>query len=161
MVQGGSDSGTINIVSGGNSTSLHVSSTEDFYNLTKAWAIYTDGLVENTDYSAKYYANQASSSASAASAAKNLILNDSGFIAVAGDLTGSNTIGTVASNITAVQNASANAQTAITKANEASASASNAFVWAEGSDAQVQALGGTHSAKSWVQNISYTIRKWN
>ena len=81
----GNDSSAVNIVSGGSSSLLHVSSTEDFYNLSKAWAIYTDGLVENTDYSAKYYANQASSSATAASTAKNLILNNSGFIAVAAE----------------------------------------------------------------------------
>lgn len=47
-------------------------------------------------------------------------------------------------------------QSAISAANsasKASASVNNAQIWAEGTDEQVQELGGTHSAKGWVEQI--------
>ena len=69
-------------------------------------------------------------------------------------------IDTCATNIVSIQNASSNAQTASEKANEASVSAQFAEnsadeseIWAEGTDEQVQALGGVHSSKGWA-NVS-------
>lgn len=47
-------------------------------------------------------------------------------------------------------NANVSAQSAMSSA---STYATNSSVWAEGTDAQVQALGGTHSAKVWVESI--------
>ena len=48
-----------------------------------------------------------------------------------------------ATNIAAIQNAP-------NQADAAAASAADAAVWAEGTDAQVQALGGIHSAERWA-----------
>ena len=73
-------------------------------------------------------------------------------------------INTNATNIVDIQNASSNAQTAITKASEALQSANNAHssevnagvsednaeIWAEGTDEEVQLLGGVHSSKGWA-----------
>lgn len=65
---------------------------------------------------------------------------------------------TCALNITAIQGAAQNASNAIAAANAAANSATNAGVsqthatiWSEGSDSEVQALGGTHSAKGWAE----------
>lgn len=72
-------------------------------------------------------------------------------------------INTNATNIVDIQNASSNAQTAIAKASEALQSANNAHssevnagvsednakIWAEGTDEEVQALGGVHSSEGW------------
>lgn len=62
-----------------------------------------------------------------------------------------------AANIEDIQNAEENAQTCIDKALEAAASANrantnanNATIWAEGTDEQVETLGGQHSAKGWA-----------
>ena len=64
----------------------------------------------------------------------------------------------------ASQSATNAANSAIDSANSANASAnsaSNSHIWAEGTDAQVQALGGVHSSKVWAEqstnaNISLT-----
>lgn len=88
----------INVVSGGNNNSVHVSNVADFYNLAKSWAT-SDELVENLDYSAKYYALQSADNAENAENSANRILSDAGFIAVSADLAGDNNIGTVADNI--------------------------------------------------------------
>lgn len=73
-------------------------------------------------------------------------------------------VNTAASNIAAIQyapTAAANAaQSAANAANSATISA-NSAIWAEGTDAQVQALGGVHSSKGWAEqstsvNISLT-----
>lgn len=83
--------------------------------------------------------------------------NLSNIDAVKNDLTN---IDTCASNIVSIQNASDNAQTASDKAGEASVSAQfadncadEAEIWAEGTDEQVEALGGVHSSKGWA-NVS-------
>lgn len=64
---------------------------------------------------------------------------------------------TVATNISDVNTAATNMpaiQAAPTEANNAATSASNSQVWAEGTDAQVQALGGTHSSKVWAEQAA-------
>lgn len=96
--------------------------------LSQSWAV-SDTLVNDTDYSAKHYANQANTEAN-----------------------------------NAAQSATNAANSAIDSANSASASATsanNSHIWAEGTDAQVQALGGVHSSKVWAEqstnaNISLT-----
>ena len=52
-------------------------------------------------------------------------------------------VNTAAANMTAIQNAP-------NQAASAAASAADAQVWAEGTDAQVQSLGGVHSAERWA-----------
>lgn len=83
-------------------------------------------------------------------------------------------VNTVATNISSVNTAASNmaaiqyaptaadnaAQSAANAANSATISA-NSAIWAEGTDAQVQALGGVHSSKGWAEqstsvNISLT-----
>lgn len=73
-------------------------------------------------------------------------------------------VNTAATNIAAIQYAptaaSNAAQSAANAANSATISA-NSAIWAEGTDAQVQALGGVHSSKGWAEqstsvNISLT-----
>ena len=73
-------------------------------------------------------------------------------------------VNTVAANISSVNTAASNmaaikaaptaasnaAQSAANAANSATISA-NSAIWAEGTDAQVQALGGVHSSKVWAQ----------
>lgn len=63
-------------------------------------------------------------------------------------------VNTAATNIEAIKNAptaAANAaQSAANAANSATISA-NSAIWAEGTDAQVQALGGVHSSKGWAE----------
>ena len=74
-------------------------------------------------------------------------------------------VNTAATNIEAIKNASTAAtnaaQSATNAANSAtdsansatasSNSANNSNIWAEGTDAQVQALGGVHSSKGWAE----------
>lgn len=62
---------------------------------------------------------------------------------VADNLTSGNDISTVADNISEIKQA-------VTSALEAKESADNALIWAEGTDEQVAALGGEHSAKGWA-----------
>lgn len=69
-----------------------------YYDLAKQWAI-SDSLVEQLDYSSKYYANLSSTSATTAQNAADSILNNAGFIAVSQDLVN---IDTVANSITNV-----------------------------------------------------------
>ena len=90
-----------------------------YSSLSRAWANKTDGPVDGTEYSAKYYAAEAKTSSNTATEAKNSILNNSGFQAVSADLLGNNTIGICAENIASIQNASTNAQIAANKAVEA------------------------------------------
>lgn len=63
-------------------------------------------------------------------------------------------VNTAASNMAAIQaapTAATNAaQSAAQAANSATISA-NSAIWAEGTDAQVQALGGVHSSKGWAE----------
>lgn len=69
--------------------------------LAREWAI-SPNLVQNTDYSSKYYANLSGTSATTATNAANSILNNAGFIAVSADLTNIDTVATSISNVNAV-----------------------------------------------------------
>ena len=66
-----------------------------------------------------------------------------------------------AANIEDIQNTKVNAQTCIdkaleaaTNANKANTNANKATIWAEGTDEQVETLGGQHSAKGWAEVAS-------
>lgn len=79
----------------------------------------------------------------------------SGISANVSSVAGNSTnINTVATNISDVNTAATNIaaiQAAPTAASNAATSANNASIWAEGTDAQVQALGGVHSSKVWAE----------
>lgn len=107
-VVNGSNGSSINVVNGNTGSSVHVSNVADFYTLAKSWAI-SDELVENLDYSAKYYAgvsqnasNSAAQSAQMAENAKDTILTDAGFIAVKNDLENINTVAGDITNINVI-----------------------------------------------------------
>jgi hypothetical protein len=67
-----------------------------YYDLAKQWAISPD-LVEQLDYSSKYYANKSKEAADS-------ILTDAGFIAVSQDLTNIDTVANSITNVNAVAN---------------------------------------------------------
>lgn len=77
--------------------------------------------------------------------------------AVAGNTTNINAVAGNATNINAVAGdiANINAVAAdLININNASTYANNANIWAEGTDEQVQALGGVHSSKGWADQSS-------
>lgn len=82
-----------------------------------------------------------------------------------------NTVANISANVTTVANNISDVNAAVTNmaaikaapaaASNAATSESNSHIWAEGTDAQVQALGGVHSSKVWAEqstnaNISLT-----
>ena len=82
-----------------------------------------------------------------------------------------NTVANISANVTTVANNISDVNAAVTNmtaiqaapaaASNAANSANNSHIWAEGTDAQVQALGGVHSSKGWAEqstnaNISLT-----
>ena len=108
----------VNVTTSGQSGNITPSGDSSAYysDLSRAWAIKTDGTVDGADYSSKYYALLSKGYSEDSSDAKNTIMNNSGFQAVAGDLLGDNTIGLCAQNISSIQSASAQAQLAAEKA---------------------------------------------
>ncbi len=68
---------------------------------------------------------------------------------------------TVALNIGAVIAADENARTAASAATSATESKGIAKIWSEGTDAEVQALGGTHSAKGWASTFEGGQSDWD
>lgn len=72
----------------------------------------------------------------------------------------SSDVSTVATNSTAVNTAATNIAAIIaapTAATNAATSATNAQKWAEGTDAQVQPLGGTKSSKGWANRAQELV----
>lgn len=68
-----------------------------------------------------------------------------------------NTVANSSTNINSVANAIENVNAVasdLTNIDSAGENANKAFIWAEGTDAQVQAIGGTHSAKKWAEQTS-------
>lgn len=135
--------------------------------LAQAWAVKTDGKVtENNlpdgteiDYSSKYYAQQAGSSNSAASASASAAAASQQ--AAAGSATAAATSEQNAANSATAANASktaaaGSATTASTKATEASASAQKAKDWASKDDGPVEGEGATaeYSAKYYAQQAN-------
>ena len=98
----------------------------------QAYVTQASGYVDNS---------QASAEASAASAAASL--------------TSANNAKTSETNAkTYENNALSSKNAAASSATSASNYANNSKIWAEGTDAQVQALGGEKSAKGWVNSIN-------
>lgn len=90
--------------------------------------------------------------------------------AVAGNATNINTVAGVSSNVTTVAGSIASVNSVagdltnidavasdLTNIDSASTYANNASIWAEGTDVQVAALGGEHSAKTWSQSNKRNI----
>ena len=69
-------------------------------------------------------------------------------------------VNTVSANISSVNTAASNmaaiqyAPTAAANAANSATISANSAIWAEGTDAQVQALGGVHSSKGWAEQSS-------
>lgn len=135
--------------------------------LAQAWAVKTDGKVtENNlpdgaeiDYSAKYYAQQAGSSNSAAKASADAAKASQ--TAAAGSAAAAKTSQDAAKASenaakTSQTAAAGSATTASTKASEASASAQKAKDWASKEDGPVEGSGATakYSAKYYAQQAN-------
>ena len=140
----------------------------------KEWAIGSGAIGNTNEYSAKKYATDAHNdyismitNANVAAVGSNI----NNVNAVGQSISNVNTVAsnvssvnTVATNISAVNTASSNIaaiKAAPSAASNAANSANNSHIWAEGTDAQVQALGGVHSSKGWAEqstnaNISLT-----
>lgn len=108
-------------------------------NLAMAWASQPSGTVDGSEYSAKYYAGVSSNYA-------NNSYNSS---------TDSSNYANSSYNSSA--NSSNYANNSLSYSNNSSNYANNAAVWAEGTDVEVAALGGEHSAKVWSQSNKRNI----
>ena len=104
-------------------------------------------------------ANNATNINAVASNATNInaaVSNESNINAAVANESNINTVATNISNVntTATNMSAINTTVAnMTAIQNAPTYANNAYVWAEGNDADVQALGGTHSAKGWATTI--------
>ena len=112
---------------------------------------YVNGLkpsLQNYVNQASNYANNSQTSAKESAASS------------ATALTSANNAKTSETNAkTSETNALSSKNAAASSATESGGYANNAKIWAEGTDAQVQALGGTKSAKGWAEastNLDYT-----
>lgn len=98
-----------------------------------------------------------SSVAAALTTLANIEDNLTTLLAVGADLTNLDSIAADLTNLDSIANNLTEILQASTYASQAAASASNAQIWAEGTDQQVVPLGGQHSAKVWAQYIEEII----
>lgn len=141
----------------------------------KEWAVGSGAIGNTGEYSAKKYATDAHNDYISMTTNPNVAAvasNINNVNAVGQSISNVNTVATnisdvntAATNIAAIKDApnqAANAaQSATNAASSATASAgsatasatsaNNSHIWAEGTDAQVQALGGIHSSKGWAE----------
>ena len=107
---------------------------------SKDWAIKMDGKVNNEDYSSKYWAADSKSNAEIAA----------GYAATASDI--AETVAEkVAEALLYSTNSANSASAASASASSAADSKDIAEIWAEGTDEEVEGLGGVHSAKVWAE----------
>lgn len=98
-----------------------------------------------------------SSVAAALTTLANIEDNLTPLLAVGADLTNLDSIAADLTNLDSIANNLTEILRASTYASQAATSASNAQIWAEGTDQQVVPLGGQHSAKVWAQYIEEII----
>lgn len=98
-----------------------------------------------------------SSVAAALTTLANIEDNLTTLLAVGADLTNLDSIAADLTNLDSIANNLTEILQASTYASQAASSASNAQIWAEGTDQQVVPLGGQHSAKVWAQYIEEII----
>ena len=130
----------------------------------KEWAIGSGTIGNTNEYSAKKYATDAHNDYISMTTNVNVSTvasNINNVNAVGQSISNVNTVAnnvqsvnTVSANISSVNTAASNIaaiQYAPSAASNAANSANNSHIWAEGTDAQVQALGGVHSSKVWAE----------
>lgn len=134
------DSEDINIHTDETSNNVSESVGGDPYytDLAREWATKEGSKVLGIDYSSKHYAGEAKADREHID---NIITDNIDAI---------NTLEANIDTITAVANDLDNIDNAIV-------SAENAEIWAEGTDEEVQELGGTHSAKVWAENVAQDL----
>lgn len=122
--------------------------------LAKEWATKMTGMVEEegepVDYSAKYYANEASDSATAAAGSASAASDDADLAEAWAKKTNGTVDGSEYSSKYYAGQSADSATTAGTKAGEASASATLASKWATQLTTPVE--GGEYSAKKYAQD---------
>lgn len=130
----------------------------------KEWAVGSGEIGNTNEYSAKKYAIDAHNDYISMTTNANVVAVSSNINNVNAVGQSISSVNTVATNISSVNTAASNmaaikaaptaatnaAQSAAQAANSATISA-NSAIWAEGTDAQVQALGGVHSSKGWAE----------
>ena len=128
------------------------------------WAVKSGKIGNTNEYSAKKYATDAHNDYISMTTNPNVVavgsnINNVNAVGrsisnvnkVAGNVSSVNAVG---NNISSVNTAASNMaaiKAAPSAASNAANSANNSHIWAEGTDAQVAALGGVHSSKGWAE----------
>jgi hypothetical protein len=135
------DASAANAASNASSAATQAGSASTSAATAQNWASQASGTVDGTSYSAKYYAAQASTSATNAASS-----------ASAASTSASNASGSASSASTSASSASTSASTATTQASNASASATTAQNWASQASGMVD--GVSYSAKYYATQAS-------